>query len=64
MTNKTYIYEGKEHVLTGRTATKRLRSDKIKILHEIRPADLDSDKNEFNQWIEMDDLFVVEDLPE
>lgn len=61
MAIKTYIYEGREHVLTGRTASKRLRSDKTKILHEIRPAELDITANENNQWVSMDDLFIVEE---
>lgn len=60
MTTKTYVYEGKEHVLTGREAEKKsVRSDKIKKLHEIHPADVDDTDNSYNKWVSMDDLYEV-----
>ena len=59
MTNKTYVYEGKEHVLTGRTAEKTLRSKKTKKLHEIHPADVDASNTEYNQWVSIEDLYEV-----
>lgn len=59
MSSKTYVYEGKEVVLTGRTAEKTLRSERKKVLHEIRPSDVDADNRMHNKWVELTDLFEI-----
>lgn len=61
MSVKTYVYNGKEVVLTGRTASKKTRSDKTKTLHEIRPANVDVEQNMYNEWVEFDDLYQIEE---
>jgi len=61
MSSKTYVYDGKEVVLTGRTAGKKMKSGKDKILHEIRPAEADPDFKSLNKWVQMDELYEIED---
>ena len=59
MTDKTYVYNGKEVVLTGRTATKELRSGRNRTLYEIRPLTATPEQKDFNEWVEMEDLFEI-----
>jgi hypothetical protein len=61
MTEKTYVYEKKEYKLTGRTATKTLRSSKTKTLHEIRPSEADPTNNAYNVWVELDELYEIKE---
>lgn len=61
MSNKTYVYDGKEFALTGRTANKKMPSGKIKTLYEIRPAEADPDYKTLNKWVTMDELYVIEE---
>ena len=64
MITKTYVYDGKEHIMTGRIAEKRLRSEKIKKLYEIRPNDVETGQDMYNKWVSMDDLYEVKDKDE
>lgn len=61
MSSKTYVYDGKEMVLTGRTAIKEMKSGNNKTLHEIRPAEADPDYKTLNKWVEMKDLYEIVD---
>jgi hypothetical protein len=63
MSVKTYVYEGKEVVMTGRTASKTLRSGKISIIYEIRPANVPADQTMYNQWVAKDEVFEVDAVP-
>lgn len=56
MTTK-YVHNGKEVILTGRTAKKHLRSGKEELLHEIRPDGVTS--KQYNSWVKMKDLFEI-----
>lgn len=57
MTTK-YVHNGKEVVLTGRTAKKKLpRSGKEEVLHEIQPEGVMS--KQYNTWVHMRDLFEI-----
>jgi hypothetical protein len=61
MTTK-YVHNGKEVVLTGRTATKKLRSGKDELLHEIKPDGVTG--KQYNTWVKMKDLFEINDPEE
>lgn len=62
---KSYVYKGKEFVLTGRTAkTKnvtRRKNPEVDRLHEIRPHDADENDKKYNEWVRMKDLYEVEE---
>lgn len=63
MTTK-YVHDGKEVILTGRTAAKKLRSGKEQILYEVQPEGVLS--KQYNKWVLMKDLFEIqqnEELP-
>lgn len=55
----TYVFEGREWVLTGREATRRLPSGKDKKLIEIRPVTADPSDQQYNKWVELPQLFHV-----
>lgn len=55
----TFVFEGKEYVLTGREARRQLPSGKDRILIEIRPLRADPDDLTDNKWVERKDLFVI-----
>ena len=57
MTDKVYVYDGAEVVLTGRKAQKKLRSGKISEVVEIKPADAESAS--FKKWVRQDELFEI-----
>lgn len=57
MTDKTFVYEGQEVVLTGRKAQKKTRSGKTDEVVEIRPSDTTS--AEFKKWVRESDLFEI-----
>jgi hypothetical protein len=61
MSIQTYVYNGEEVVLTGRTAEKTLRSGRSKVLHEIRPLSVtDPENRQYNKWVIKDkDLLMV-----
>lgn len=56
MTTK-FVYDGKEVILTGRTAKKSLKSGKEQILYEIKPHDVVG--KQYNKWVQMKDLFEI-----
>lgn len=58
---KRYVYKGKEVVLTGRTASKSLRSGKEEILYETKPIDIaDLSSTKYNEWVKLKDLFEIQ----
>lgn len=61
MASSTYIYEGQEWVLTGRSARKKGRHEtsRDRIMVEIRPVTADPDEKTFNKWVKMDELYHV-----
>lgn len=68
---KSYVYEGTEVVLTGRTAERKTYSpvpqrrnktravDKVEVLYEITPADKSSII--WKQWVSIGSLYEVKD---
>ena len=61
---KTYVYDGKEVVLTGRVAKQKPRREGAKVrsdndLFEIRPFDVDEANKSFNKWVKMNQLHEV-----
>jgi hypothetical protein len=59
--SKVYVYDGKEVVLTGRKAEKKLRT-KVDQLVEIKPKDISSTSSDFCKWVRLVDLYeIVED---
>lgn len=67
---KSYVYKGKEYVLTGRTAKPKISLRRTKDsnrsnddnLYEIRPSDVtDVNDRKYNEWVKMRDLYEVED---
>lgn len=61
---KTYIHNGKEVKLTGRTASKttgkmsKRSAAKTVQIHEITP--LDSDDGDWKEWVRLSDLYEVD----
>lgn len=55
--NKSFVYENTEVVMTGRKATKALRSGKEEILYEIAPVS--SMVGSWKKWVQMNQLFEV-----
>ena len=60
----TYVLDGVEVKLTGRKASKEVKSSmglsggKIQELHEITPVD--TFNGEWKKWVRMEDLFEVQ----
>lgn len=56
----TYVYEGTEVVMTGRTAQKpsTLSAHIMLIMYEIQPADKETIT--WKKWVKMDQLFIVD----
>lgn len=68
MTDRSYIYENTEVVLTGRTAEKELATmrtmdyggrvvPKIDVLHEVTP--IDKEVGSWKKWVRMKDLYEI-----
>lgn len=55
--SKSYVYEQSEVVLTGRSATKQLRSGKVESLYEITPKS--SQVGVWKKWVAFDSLYTV-----
>jgi hypothetical protein len=55
--DKSYVYENTEVIMTGRSATKELRSGKIDTLYEITPKH--STSGQWKKWVNFSDLFEV-----
>lgn len=63
---KSYVYKGKEVVLTGRIARPEPRRPGVppnpKLdQYEIRPHDVDPENKSFNEWVRMKDLSEIQD---
>ena len=56
---QTYVYEFREYVLTGRSATKQTIANKTMYLVEIRPISADEYDTDLNKWVKIEDLFTV-----
>jgi hypothetical protein len=56
---KNYVYENTEVKLTGRKASKELRSSKIDELFEITPVD--TIVGTWKKWVRMAELFEVQE---
>ena len=54
---KTYVFENTEITLTGRTASKPLRSGKLETLYEITPRY--DNVGAWRKWARMEDMFEV-----
>lgn len=63
MSEKTvsYVYDSKEHILTGRQAVRILRSGKKDVLIEIHPLDVPLEDSTYNRWVSESDLYSIED---
>ena len=57
-TEYNYVYENNEVRLTGRKASKTLRSDKVDVLVEITPVD--TIVGTWKKWVRMAELFEVQ----
>lgn len=62
--DQTYVFNGTEVVLTGRTAKREIKSSgrhsapRIDILHEIKPAD--AEDGSWKKWVRKTELYKVE----
>ena len=59
MSEKSYVFENVEVVLTGRTAVRELRSGKSESLYEITPKH--STTGVWKKWVRFVDLFEVQE---
>jgi hypothetical protein len=57
--NKSFVHENTEVVMTGRKATKALRSGKEEILFEITP--ISSMVGSWKKWVMLSQMFEVVD---
>ena len=63
--SKTYVHEGIEVRLTGRTAKKQKRTTSKRVaatetlVHEITPSNAES--GSWKKWVKMTDLFEIVD---
>lgn len=56
----TYVYDGQEYVMTGRSAKRTLKTGKDIMMYEIRPVSIRDPKDlSFNKWVEQSELYVV-----
>lgn len=55
----TYVHNGKEVVLTGRTASRKT-SRAVHVLYEIKPIDVQSNDPQFCKWVKMEELYVID----
>ncbi len=56
----TYVHDGVEVVLTGRTALRKTKRKEY-LLHEIRPSDVDSNDPKFCKWIQLSELYLIQE---
>lgn len=56
----TYVHEGGEVHLTGRTATRTTRRQKVETLYEIEPAD--EEIRTWKKWIQFGELFKIDEV--
>lgn len=59
---KTYVYKGKEVVMTGRQATRKGRrsSNIVKVIYEVRPIDIDEENKSYNEWVTKEELYEIQ----
>lgn len=60
----TYVYDGLEVVLTGRTAKREIggtgrTTTRVDLIHEITPAS--KEDGSWKKWVRMNDLYKVAD---
>lgn len=65
MTNQTFVYQGFEVKLTGRTAHKKIEGrgrapTRIDLLHEITPADKET--GSWKKWVRMEELYEIREV--
>ena len=60
-TDKTYVYNGTEVIMTGRTASKKIRGrgeGRLITLHEIKPSN--EDDGSWKKWVKESELYEVD----
>lgn len=57
--NKSFVYENTEVILTGRRASKTLRSGRVEKLYEITPKH--STSGVWKKWVALSLLYTVDD---
>lgn len=55
--NDTFIYDGCEVRLTGRTAQKDMKRNRVDIIHEIQP--FDKENGSWKQWVHSHELYKI-----
>jgi hypothetical protein len=55
----SYVLNGKEVVMTGRTAIRPGRRTDHTI-YEVKPIDVESDAPQFCKWVRMEELYEVQ----
>jgi hypothetical protein len=60
---ETFVYDGREVVLTGRKAVKETRRSK-KIIVEVQPLGIGRESKSFNKWVDPKDLFHIDNAPD
>lgn len=70
-TNKTFVYEGKEWNLTGRTAKKAIfhkripnKQTGVMTIIEISPRGIGSNDSSFFKWVDPRELFYINEVDE
>ncbi len=62
---QTFIYDGREFVMTGREAIKKRMSGRERKLVEIRPITVrDPEDTTYNKWVQESDLFHIGEVGE
>ncbi len=61
MTDKAYVFNGTEVVMTGKVAKKTTPRGKENLLYEIKPRK--SENGTWTKWVRMSDLFEIVDEP-
>lgn len=56
---KTYVYDSREVILTGRAAARRLKSGAMHELVEVMPLGADKSDKSVRTWVRMDELFEI-----
>lgn len=59
--NDSYVHNGKEVAITGRTAIRKTSRGKTLVLYEIKPIDLEEGDPKFCQWVKIEDLYHIQD---
>lgn len=60
---QTFIFEGREYVLTGRVAMKKSERGRERELVEIRPVTVrDLEDKTYNKWVRRAELFNISEI--